>query len=70
VDNPRKALKALAAAGVPHNERKAELVDLPNKPGSLHAHLAMLAKKGVNLHSICAVSGKSARKSIVLLTTD
>jgi hypothetical protein len=51
VDNPRKAMKALAAASIAHREVKAEMTEMPNKPGSLHAFLAKLAKKGVNLRS-------------------
>ena len=70
VDNPRKAMKTLAAAAVAHSEAKAEVVELPNKPGSLHAYLEKLAKKGINLRSICATSSKSARKSVVVWTAD
>ena len=70
VDNPRKAAKALAAAGIVHGEAKAETVELPNKPGSLHAYLEKLAKKGVNLRSICGTASKAARKSVVVWTAE
>ena len=70
VDNPRKAMKTLAAAAVAHSEAKAEVVELPNKPGSLHAYLQKLSKKGINLRSICATSSKSARKSVIVWTAD
>lgn len=70
VDNPRKAVKALAAAGTAYSEAKAEVTELPNKPGSLHAYLEKLARKGVNLRSICATSSKSARKSVVVWTAE
>ncbi len=70
VDNPRKAAKALAAAGTAYSEAKAEVVELPNKPGSLHAYLQKLARKGVNLRSISATSSKGARKSVVVWTAD
>jgi hypothetical protein len=70
VDNPRKAMKALKAAGVAFSEGKAEVVKMPNKPGSLHNYLSKLAKKGVNLRSISGMSGKSARKSILVWTAD
>lgn len=70
VDNPRKAVKALAAAGITHSESKAEVVELPNKPGSLHGYLAKLAKKGVNLRTICGTASKSARKSVVVWTAE
>ncbi len=47
-----------------------DMAELPNKPGSLHAFLAKLAKKGVNLRSISGTSGKSGRKSVVVWTAD
>jgi hypothetical protein len=68
VDSPKKAAKALSAAGVACSEAKADIVELPNKPGSLHAHLAKLAKKGVNLRSLWGTSGKSARKAVIAWT--
>ena len=70
VDNPRKAMKALAKANIAHSEAKAEMAEMPNKPGSLHAFLAKLAKKGVNLRSISGASAKSGRKSVVIWTAD
>ena len=70
VDNPRKAAKALAAAAITHSEAKAETAEVPNKPGSLHALLAKLAKKGVNLRSIIGTSTKAGRKSVVVWTAD
>ena len=68
VDNPRKAMKALAAAGTAYSEATADVVEMPNKPGSLHAYLEKLAKKGVNLRSISGMSSKSGRKSVVVWT--
>jgi hypothetical protein len=68
VDNPRKAMKALAAAGIAHSEGKADMAELPNRPGSLHGHLAKLAKKGVNIRSINATTTKSGKKSLVIWT--
>ena len=70
VDSPKKAMKALASAGVSHSEGKGEMAELANKPGSLHAHLKKLAKKGVNLRSITATTTKGGRKSVVIWTTD
>lgn len=70
VDDQRKAMKALKAAGVAFSEAKAEVVEMPNKPGSLHAYLSKLAKKGVNLRSISGMSGTSARKSILVWTAE
>ena len=68
VDKQRKATEALKAAGIAFSEGKAEVVEMPNKPGSLHAYLSKLAKKGVNLRSIAGMSGTSARKSILVWT--
>src|SRR5687768_14163087 len=62
VDNQRKAVKALKAAGIEYTESRADVLELPNKPGTLAAHLEKLAKKGVNLRSLSGYSGKS-RKS-------
>ena len=70
VDDPRSAMKALKAAGVAFSTAKAEVVEMPNKPGSLHAYLSKLAKKGVNLRSISGMSGTSARKSILVWTAE
>ena len=69
-DNPRKAVKALTASGTAFAETAAEVAELANKPGALLAHLNKLAKKGVNLSSICATSGKNAKKAVVVWTTD
>jgi len=55
----RKAAKALRASGTDFVEAKAEVVELADKPGTLHAYLAKLAKKGVNLRSIAASDGKT-----------
>ena len=70
VDNPRKAAKALAGAGVTYSEANAETAELPNKPGALNGHLAKLAKKGVNVRSIIATTTKAGRKAVVVWTTD
>ena len=70
VGDTGKAKKALKAAGVKFSEAKAEVVEMPNKPGSLHAYLSKLAKKGVNLRSISGISGGSARKSILVWTAE
>ena len=70
VDNPRNAKKALTAAAIAYSEGKADVVEMPDKPGSLHAYLAKLAKKGVNLRSISGMSGTAARKSVVVWTAD
>lgn len=69
-DNPRKAAKALAAANVAFTEAAAEIVELPNKPGALLAYLEKLAKKGVNLRSICATTSKTGRKAVVVWTAE
>ena len=70
VDDTSKAKKALKAAGVAFSEAKAEVVEMPNKPGSLHAYLSKLAKKGVNLRSISGMSSASGRKSIFVWTAE
>ncbi len=70
VDNPRKAMKALTAAAIAHTEAKAEMVEMPNKPGSLHAYLEKLAAKGVNLRSISGISSKSGNKAVLVWTAE
>lgn len=70
VDNPRRALKALTAAGIAHTEATAERVELANKPGSLHTYLKKLAKKGVNLRSISGTSPKTGDKSVLVWTSE
>ncbi len=69
-DNPRKAAKALTASGTTFSEATAAVAELPNRPGALLAHLDKLAKKGVNLQTIHAASAKSAKKAVVVWTTD
>ena len=68
VDNPRKAMKALTKAGIAFSEIKAEIVELSSEPGSLHAYLQKLAKKGVNLRSLSGHSNKSGEKSLLVWT--
>jgi hypothetical protein len=68
VDNPRAAKKALDAANVQFTESTAEIVELPNKPGTLLKYLEKLANKGVNLQSIGAVTSKKATKAVVIWT--
>jgi hypothetical protein len=65
-DNPRAAKKALDAAQVSYTEGSAEMVDLPNKPGALLELLDKLAKKNINLRSLCATTSKAARKTTVV----
>jgi hypothetical protein len=64
--NPRVAKKALDAAQVSCTEGSAELVELPNKPGALLEFLDKLAKKNINLRSLCATTSKAARKTMVV----
>jgi hypothetical protein len=59
VDDIRKGTKALRASGTDFTEATAEIAVLADKPGTLHAYLAKLAKKGVNLRSIAGSDGKT-----------
>jgi len=70
MDNPTKALIALKAAGTPHSVATAERTVPSNEPGSLHAYLKRLAKKGVNLRSISGTSAKSGDKSVIVWTAE
>lgn len=65
-DNPRAAKKALDAVQVQYTEAGAEIVDLPNKPGTLLQYLDKLAKKNVNLRVLYAAASKAARKATVV----
>jgi hypothetical protein len=69
-DNPRKAKKALDGAGVRYTEMEGNVTELPHAPGALVKHLRGLAKKGVNLHSVCASSAKGARKATVVWSVE
>jgi prephenate dehydratase len=42
------------------------MVEIPNKPGALLELLEKLAKKNVNLRSLCATTSKAARKTTVV----
>jgi hypothetical protein len=70
VDNPRAAKKALDAANTQYMETAAEVIELPNKPGSLLKYLERLAAKGVNLKSIGGVAGKTSTKATVVWTSE
>lgn len=70
VDNPRRAFKTLAKLGISCKEEQAEVVELPNKPGSLHGYLTKLAKKGVNLRSLSGFGSKTGRKSYLVWTAE
>ena len=69
-DNPRAAKKALEAAHISCTEAAAEMVEIPNKPGALLELLDKLAKKNVNLRSLCATASKTARKTTVVWTAE
>lgn len=69
VDNPRGAKKALDGANVQYTESTAEVIELPNKPGSLLKYLEKLAGKGINLQSIGGVTSKKATKAVVVWTS-
>ena len=69
VDNLRGAKKALDAAGVQYTESTAEVIELPNKPGSLLKYLEKLAAKGINLQSIAGLANKKANKAVVVWTS-
>lgn len=68
VDDPKKATAALTAAKIGHTLAEAEIVEMSDRPGSLHAYLEELAGKGVNLRSINGVSGNEAGKSVLVWT--
>lgn len=59
VDNKRTAKKTLRESGIDFTETKAEIVTLKDEPGTLHAYLAKLAKKGVNLRSMASSNGET-----------
>jgi hypothetical protein len=69
VDNHRGAKKALDDANVQYTESTAEVVELPNKPGSLLKYLDKLAGKGISLQSIGGMSSKKATKAVVVWTS-
>lgn len=69
-DNPKKTRAAFLGANVAFSETPAEVVDLPNKPGALLVYLRKLAKKNVNLRSLCATGSKAARKAVVVWTAE
>jgi hypothetical protein len=70
VEDPRRAKKALDDAGLTYRETTAEEYELQNKPGALAQYLDKLAKKGVNLNSICATAAKGGRKAVLVYTVE
>ncbi len=69
VDKPVGAKRALDRANVHYTESTAEVVELPNKPGSLLKYLENLASKGINLQSITGITSKKAAKAVVIWTS-
>jgi len=69
-ENPRAAKKALEAAHVSCTEAAADVVEISNKPGALLELLEKLAKKNVNLRSLCATTSKAARKTTVVWASE
>lgn len=70
VEDPKRARKALDAAGLTYLETTAEEFQLQNKPGALAQCLEKLAAKGVNLNSICATASKGGRKAVLVYTIE
>lgn len=68
VDDTRRARKALDEAKVSYRETTADEYELPNKPGALAACLETLARRGVNLNSICATVTKGGKKAVLVYT--
>ena len=68
VDDARRAKKALDEAKIAYKETKAEEYELANKPGALAEYLDKLARKGLNLNSICATVAKGGKKTVVVYT--
>ena len=67
VDTPAKALKALAAAGLPYTEKDVLTIEVPNKTGALAKYAAKLAGKNVNINSAYATSAKGGKKALMVV---
>jgi len=67
VDNLGKAKKALDKAGMKYTEGTWEQFELNNKPGALAEVAEKLAKKGMNIESVCATIPKGAKKAVLLV---
>ncbi len=65
-DNPEKAKKALAAAGVSCTESDVLVVELPHRAGALGEFAGKLAAKQININSAYATSAKGGKKAIVV----
>jgi hypothetical protein len=66
VEDARGAKKALDKAKIAYRESAAVAYELPNKAGALADCLTKLAKRGVNLDSICATASKGAKKALAI----
>ena len=66
-DNHGKAKKALDKAGMKYTEGTFEQFELSNKPGALAEVAEKLAKKGMNIESVCATIPKGAKKAVLLV---
>lgn len=69
-DDAKRAKKALDNARISYEETSAEQYELSNKPGALAESLDKLAKKGVNLSSICATAAKGGKKAVVVYSVE
>jgi hypothetical protein len=70
VDNPEAAVDVLKQHGIAFEEGEAEVVEMADKPGMLHAYLTELANDGVNLRSLSGFGGGNGERSYVIWTAE
>jgi len=58
VDNAAAARKALKRAKLPFAEQDVAVMQIPHRPGSLHAVASQLAKAGVNINYLYCTAGE------------
>lgn len=70
VDDPEAAADVLKQHGIAFEEGEAEIAEMANTPGALHAYLTELARDGVNLRSLSGFGGGNGERSYVIWTAE
>ncbi len=70
VDQPQKAKDTLCASGHPAALREIVVVEMSDRPGSLHAVLALLAKTGLNIENAYGTVLREKKSAILVIDVE
>ena len=70
VDQPQKAKDMLSASGHPAALREIVVVEMGDKPGSLHSVLALLANTGLNIETAYGTVLQEKKSAILVIDVE